>query len=151
MTGDNGKRMLPPLPHPDFLRKEAKARLIALKARVPSARLADVQFALAREYGFENWGALLAEVARRTSGPRGARARVKRAHVAALYPERFRQDGLLDQEADIETHAAFFRAGVIVQIGFVLAALVGVSLLFINPQKPQALIGQLAALVQAIF
>jgi hypothetical protein len=143
MTSDNGKRMLPPLPHPDYLRKEAKTRLIALKARVPGARLADVQFTLAREYGVENWGALLAEVARRSSGPRGARARVKRAHVAALYPERFRQDGLLDQEEDIETHAAFFRAGVIVQIGFVLAALVGVSLLFINPAQLHALMVRL--------
>jgi hypothetical protein len=65
MTGDSGtsntgKRPLPPLPHPDHLRKEAKARLAELKTRVPSARLADVQFTLAREYGFANWAALQA-------------------------------------------------------------------------------------------
>ncbi len=41
MTGNTGKRLLPPLPHPNHLRKQAKARLAALKAKVPSARLAD--------------------------------------------------------------------------------------------------------------
>jgi hypothetical protein len=132
MTGKPGKPALPSLPHPDHLRKQAKARLVDMRMKVPGARLADAQFALARSYGFASWQALQAEVARRTSGPLGQRARVRRAHVAALYPERFRMDGLLDQEADIETHAAFFRAGVITQIGFILASLTGVSLLFLT-------------------
>jgi hypothetical protein len=64
--------------------------------------------------------------------------------VAALYPERFAQDGLLDQEADIETQAAFFRAGVIAAMGFVLVALAGVSLLFINPAQLHAMVGHFA-------
>lgn len=58
MTSIAGKRTLPLTPHHDHLRKEAKARLAELKMRVPSARLADVQFTLAREYGFANWAAL---------------------------------------------------------------------------------------------
>src|SRR5256885_1419821 len=96
MTGDSGKRQLPPLPHSHHLRKQAKARLAAMKAKMPSARLADAQLILAREYGFSNWAALQAEVARRGAGPLGQRANVRRAHVAPLYPERFRQDGLLE-------------------------------------------------------
>jgi hypothetical protein len=100
------------------LRKQAKVRLAMMKAKVPSARLADAQQVLAREYGFVNWAALQAEVTQRTGGPAGRRAWVHRAHVAPLYPERFRQDGLIDQEADVETTAAFFRAGVAAQIGF---------------------------------
>jgi hypothetical protein len=154
MTGNPGKPMLPSLPHPDHLRKQAKARLADMKAKVPGARLADAQFALARAYGFASWSALQAEVARRTSGPLGQRARVRRAHVAVLYPERFRQDGLLDQEADIEAHAAFFRAGVIAQIGFIFAALTGVSLLFLSDEQvhaAHAAIERLALLAHGIL
>ena len=63
------------------------------------------------------------------------RANVRRAHVAPLYPERFRQDGLLEGEAEIETHLAFFRAGAMAQLGFLLAALIGLAILFITPQQ----------------
>jgi hypothetical protein len=77
-------------------------------------------------------------VARLLSGPRGQHARVRRAHLAVPYPERFRQDGLLDQETDIETHAAFFRAGIIAHIAFLLAALIGVSLLFLGKDQIRA-------------
>jgi len=129
MTNISGKRTLPPLPHPGHLRKQAKARLAVLREKAPATRLADAQSLLAQEYGFANWGALLAEVTRRASGPRGQRANVNRAHVAPLYPERFRRDGLLDQESDIETHLSFFRAGVIAQIGFLFAALMGLAFL----------------------
>src|SRR6185369_2789587 len=62
MTGNSGKRVLPPLPNSHHLRKQAKARLATMKAKVPGARLADAQLILAREYGFSNWAALQAEV-----------------------------------------------------------------------------------------
>jgi hypothetical protein len=135
MTGNSGKRQLPPVPHPDHLRKQAKARLASLRAKVPSARLADAQLILAREYGFPNWAALQAEVARRGAGPLGQRANVRRAHVAPLYPERFHQDGLLEGEAEMEANLAFFRAGALAQLGFLLTALIGLAILFITPQQ----------------
>ncbi|HEX3753664.1 MAG TPA: hypothetical protein VHV26_01175 [Rhizomicrobium sp.] len=154
MAGNSGKRALPQLPHPQHLRKQAKARLAMMKANAPSARLADAQHVLAREYGFENWAALQAEVARRTSGPLGQRAHVRRVHVAPLYPERYRQDGLIDQEADIETTAAFFRTGVAAQIGFLFTALIGVSLLFLSREQihaADAVLQRLALLAHTIL
>ena len=65
MNTEPGKRTLPLSPHPDHLRKEAKARLGEIKARSPSARLADAQHALARDCGFVSWGHLRAEVIKR--------------------------------------------------------------------------------------
>ena len=135
MTGNSAKRALPPLPNPHHLRKQAKARLAAMKAKVPSAQLADAQLTLAREYGFPNWAALQGEVARRASSPLGQRANVRRAHIAPLYPERFRQDALLDSEADVQANLRFFMAGAAAQIGFLFAALVGVALLFVTPTQ----------------
>jgi hypothetical protein len=134
MTGSN-KRQLPPIPHPDHLRKQAKARLAAMRAKMPTARLADAQGVIAREYGFASWAALQAEVASRVQSPHGQWRKVKQAHVAALYPERFRQDGLLDDEANIQTNLRFFMAGAAAQIGFLFAALVGLALLFITPAQ----------------
>ena len=137
MTGNTGKRQLPSIPHPDHLRKQAKVRLAAMRAKMPTARLADAQGLIAREYGFASWAALQAEVAQRTQGPRGQWRKVQRAHVAPLYPERFRQDGLLDDEANIQTNLRFFLAGAVAQIGFLFAALVGLALLFITPAQMQ--------------
>jgi hypothetical protein len=135
MTGSNGKRQLPSIPHPDHLRKQAKARLAAMRAKVPSARLAEAQSVIAREYGFANWAALQAEVESRVQSPRGQWRKVSQAHVAPLYPERFRQDGLLDDEVNIQTNQRFFLVGAAAQIGFLVAALVGVALLFIKPSQ----------------
>ena len=53
---------LPPRPHLDWLRKTAKQRLDDLRRREASARLADAQLAVAREYGFPSWRALKAHV-----------------------------------------------------------------------------------------
>ncbi|HKU65353.1 MAG TPA: hypothetical protein VJQ06_09860 [Rhizomicrobium sp.] len=127
MTGDPGKRLLPPLPHPHHLRKQAKARFAAMKAKGPGARLADAQLVLAREYGFPNWAALQAEVARRAQGPLGQRAHVRRVHLAPFRPGWWRQDEPLDDEVD--TVAAFLRAAVILQIGVVLAVVGGLALI----------------------
>ena len=53
---------LPDAPNLDWLRKQAKRRLETLRATDPSARLADAQFVLAKEYGFSSWRALKAHV-----------------------------------------------------------------------------------------
>ena len=134
MTGNN-KRQLPPIPHSDHLRKQAKARLAVLRTKLPTARLADAQLTIAREYGFASWAALQAEVARRGQSPRGQWRNVRRAHAAALYPERFRQDALLEDEADIQTTLRFFMAGAVAQIGFLFVALAGLALLFVTPAQ----------------
>jgi len=127
MTGDPGKRVLPLLPNPHHLRKQAKARLAAMKAKVPSARLADAQLILAREYGFSNWAALQAEVARRGAGPLGQRAHVRRVHLAPFRPGWWRQDE--PPEDEVDAAAAFLRAAVILQIGVVLAVVGGLALI----------------------
>jgi hypothetical protein len=49
---------LPPRPSLEQLRKQAKDRLDSM----PGARLADSQFALARDYGFDNWPKLVHHV-----------------------------------------------------------------------------------------
>lgn len=53
---------LPPRPSLEWLRKHAKRRLAELRRTRPGARLADVQLALAREYGFSSWRKLRAHV-----------------------------------------------------------------------------------------
>jgi ankyrin repeat protein len=55
-------RRLPDRPSLEQLRKQAKEHLDALRAGDPSAKLADAQHALAREYGFDNWPALVQHV-----------------------------------------------------------------------------------------
>lgn len=54
--------LLPDRPSLEQLRRQAKDRLKALRAAGGTATLADVHFALAREYGFENWAALVHHV-----------------------------------------------------------------------------------------
>lgn len=53
---------LPESPSLDWLRKQAKRHLGDLRQTNPEAKLADAQFALAREYGFSSWRALKAHV-----------------------------------------------------------------------------------------
>jgi hypothetical protein len=135
VTGNSGKRSLPPIPHSDHLRKQAKARLAVMRSKLPTARLADAQLMIAGEYGFASWAALQAAVARRAASPLGQRARILAAHVAPLYPERYHQDALLESEADVHTNLRFFMAGAATQIGFLFAALVGVALLLVTPAQ----------------
>ncbi len=47
----------------DWYRKAAKKRLRSLRARKPSAKLAEAQLAIAREHGFASWRKLAASVA----------------------------------------------------------------------------------------
>ena len=123
----SAKFTLPDLPHPDFLRKRAKARLAELKLRLPSARLAHVQLVMAREYGFASWASLQAEVARRHDSPRGQWGRIRRSPVATMPPA----EACADSGADPLFLHASLHAGAAMQIGFVLAALVGVALVLL--------------------
>ena len=58
-TAPAGGSRLPARPSLEQLRKQAKERLTTLRAADPAAKLADAQFALAREYGFESWPKLV--------------------------------------------------------------------------------------------
>ena len=53
---------LPARPSLEQLRKQAKERLAAVRAENPSAKLADAQFLIAREHGFESWPTLVDQV-----------------------------------------------------------------------------------------
>ena len=53
---------LPARPNLDWLRKTAKDHLRELRTQDPTRKLADAQFALARQYGFSSWRALKAHV-----------------------------------------------------------------------------------------
>jgi ankyrin repeat protein len=53
---------LPQTPSLEWLRKQAKQRLAALRESDPAAKLANAQFALAKEYGFASWRALKAHI-----------------------------------------------------------------------------------------
>jgi ankyrin repeat protein len=62
MAESQPNRALPARPSIEFLKKSAKQRLDALRAADASAQLADAQLALAREYGFSSWRALVAKI-----------------------------------------------------------------------------------------
>jgi hypothetical protein len=55
-------RHLPPRPNLEFVRKQAKELLPSLQQQHVSAKLADAQHAIAREYGFTNWASLKAHI-----------------------------------------------------------------------------------------
>jgi|GEM_PF-1500721 len=48
-------RTLPPHPHLDHLKKQAKELLHTLQQQNPALKLSDAQHALARDYGFASW------------------------------------------------------------------------------------------------
>jgi hypothetical protein len=99
-----------------------------MRTKSPGARLTDAQALVAREYGFANWTALQAEVTQRVQSPHGQWRHVRRLHLAAFRPGWWRQEEPPDDEA--ETVAAFLRAAVILQIGFVLVLVGGLALIF---------------------
>ena len=125
MTGSNGKRQLPSIPHPDHLRKQAKARLAELRQRAPAARLTQAQLVLAREYGFPDWAALQAEVARRAASPAGSWSRIRRAPMGVV-PFWRMPEGERDDAPQV-----FFRIGMVMQVGVLLILLAGAGLLTI--------------------
>lgn len=58
----SGPLTLPDAPNLDWLRKQAKRRLDELRKTNPTAKLADAQFDLAKQYGFAGWRALKARI-----------------------------------------------------------------------------------------
>jgi ankyrin repeat protein len=62
MPVPSSRRRLPDRPSLEQLRKQAKELLDTLRTADPSAKLAAAQHQLAREYGFENWPALVHHV-----------------------------------------------------------------------------------------
>lgn len=54
----SGSSSLPDAPNLDWLRKQARRALSALRKTNPGAKLADAQFELAKQYGFPSWRAL---------------------------------------------------------------------------------------------
>ncbi len=56
----DGQRPLPPRPSLEFEHKRAKKLLREMQRANPAAKLADVQWAIAREYGFRSWPKLVA-------------------------------------------------------------------------------------------
>jgi hypothetical protein len=59
---------LPSRPSLDWLRKTARQQLRELRASQPDIKLAAVQLALARDYGFSSWRSLKAHVEQLQSG-----------------------------------------------------------------------------------
>src|SRR5690348_11166078 len=53
---------LPPRPNLDWLRKTARQRLREWRTKNPDAKLAEVQFTLAREHGFSSWRSLKSHI-----------------------------------------------------------------------------------------
>lgn len=68
-TGTIAARQLPAKPSLEHLKNEAKQRLDRLRAAAPSAKLAEAQHQIAREYGFAHWRELKAAVERPNGGP----------------------------------------------------------------------------------
>jgi len=82
---------LPSRPNLEYLKKRAKERLRELQQKDPTAKLADAQHAVAREYGFLNWSQLKESVAAaaRVSDP--ATAPPPTASLFARFTTRARQ------------------------------------------------------------
>lgn len=128
------RRTLPPLPHLEKLKREAKARLAHMRSGGPVARLADAQYLLARDYGFETWAALKAEVKRRNAAPETAALREGKARGALFRAGRRHRE----EESDPQSPAPFFRTGMAVTVGFLLMAIVGIALVFITTMEGPA-------------
>ena len=62
--GPGSVRALPTQPNLEHLKNEAKQRLRTLRETDSTAKLADAQFQIAREYGFASWRQLKAEIER---------------------------------------------------------------------------------------
>jgi citrate synthase len=109
---------LPPQPHIEHLRKEAKQRFAALKLQGRGARLADAQYRLARDYGFSNWRALKEEVLRRMGMRR----------PASFISRRFVQSSLTADE-ELEADASFVAGAAATGIGMIAALVAAIMAL----------------------
>jgi hypothetical protein len=118
MTMTNVRRQLPPVPNPDNLRKQAKKRMSALRARQPSVRLGEAQHLVAREYGFPTWAAMLAEVMRRQDSLAAHYARIRKLSVAV-------RGAPPEEEPHTVQHLFFAGAGA--SAAFVIVACLGLG------------------------
>jgi hypothetical protein len=75
-------RNLPARPNLEYLKNEAKDRLVDLRRADPRAQLAEAQHALARDYGFGSWPKLKAHVESLAAGAPSAIAGGWIANVA---------------------------------------------------------------------
>lgn len=112
------QRQLPPVPNPGYLRKQAKARLAALKMRAPSTRLAEAQHLVAREYGFPNWAGMLAEVMRQQESPAARYRRIRKQSVAV-------PGVMIEEEAYPVQHLFLIGAGI--SAAFVVVAFIALA------------------------
>ena len=100
-------RSLPPRPNLDWLKKDARDRLAALRAADPAARLHHAQLAIAREYGFASWRKLRAHVEAVAGGVFNPRpvaldaAAAERISAAIRADETAQWNALLDAEPEI--------------------------------------------------
>ncbi len=78
-----GSHRLPPRPNLEYLRSQAKRRLVELRGENPLAKLHDAQLQLARDYGFASWRALKSHL--------DALVRTSAASPASAVLERLRQ------------------------------------------------------------
>jgi hypothetical protein len=131
MTGHSGTRGLPANPHLGHLRRQAKSRLAAMQTQNPQTQLAQAQLALARDYGFASWRAMVAEAMRRrtlfqlsavTSVPAAPGQRWWRVSRHELTPDD--EEGLYPDM--LGTAAA-------AHIGLLFAALAGILMLLLAP------------------
>jgi ATP-dependent Clp protease adapter protein ClpS len=95
--GPGGARALPARPNLEHLKNEAKHRLRSLRESDATAKLADAQFQLARDYGFASWRQLKAEVERHANGT----PRPSSVHVWLWYDEVTPKDFVLGILEDI--------------------------------------------------
>jgi len=73
-------RQLPAHASLEYLKKQAKRRLADLQRQEPGSQLADVQHAIAREYGFVNWASLKSHAeSRPAASPLAGSWRLERA------------------------------------------------------------------------
>lgn len=117
MTGKEPRR-LPPQPHIEHLRKEAKQRFVLLRQKSTGSRLADAQYWLARDYGFSNWRALKEEVLRRMG--------VVRMSPAPMSQRKHFASPRISADEEMEADFFFMRGAAVMGIG-VIAALVIVA------------------------
>jgi Tol biopolymer transport system component len=115
MTGKES-RQLPPNPHIEHLRKEAKQRFTVLKQKASGTRLADAQYWLARDYGFSNWRALKEEVLRRMG--------VLRMTPARTTPRRRFQPPPVSADEEMEADFFFMRGAAVMGIGVITALVI---------------------------
>ena len=109
-------RQLPPHPHIEHLRKEAKRNFALLKQRASGTRLADAQYWLAREYGFSNWRALKEEVLRRMGV-------VRMVPAPSSNRKRF-QPPPVSADEEMEANFFFMRGAAVMGIGLIAALVI---------------------------